>query len=127
MSTPTPSRFGDLQHTPTGQSEQSQRQQPDLFEYAEDTRRLAYDSARTTARQRRDAIELAVAGTGYGGLTDWEISQALGVPYSSVQGPRQQLVAAGRLRKTKQRRRTGNGGLAAVFVSGLLREDRNHG
>lgn len=120
MSTPTPQRFGDLQHTAPRHCEQSRPRQPDLFDHAEDTRRLAYESAHRTARQRRDAIELVVAGAGTAGLTDWEISQELRVPYSSVQGPRQQLVAAGRLRKTKCRRKTGNGGMAAVYVSALV-------
>ena len=127
MSTPTPQRFGDLQHTPTGQNEQSEPKQPDLFDHAEDTRREAYEHSLKTARQRRDAVELAVAESGRKGLTDWDISQTVPMPYSSVQRPRGELVAAGRLRKTKRRRKTGNGGTAAVYVSALLAEGRHDG
>jgi hypothetical protein len=51
------------------------------------------------------------------GATDWEIHNILGCPYTSVQRPRGNLVAAGLLVKTEKRRLTAFGRKAIVWVA----------
>jgi hypothetical protein len=126
MSTPTPSRFGDLQHKTTGQREQSRTQQPDLFDYGQHaarTRATAAADARPKQPRRRDAIELHVASCGQHGATRQEIADALSMLIQSVCSPVSELLKEGRLRETERTRLTPSGKPAAVIVSGLIGDD----
>lgn len=126
MSTPTPQRFGDLQHTAPRHREQSRSEQRDLFDYGQHaarTRAIAAADARPKQPRRRDAIELHVASCGRHGATRQEIADALSMLIQSVCSPVSELLKAGRLRETERTRMTPTGKPAAVIVSGLISDD----
>lgn len=80
------------------------------------TSRVAYLVSRGTAGQQRARVRRALVKE-VGGLNNYEIADTLGISVQSAGGRRNELMHAGKVCLTGEKRKTRNGGSSEVVVA----------